>query len=254
MKRILFALFISIISFVNISCKAQDNIGWVQSELVYENINYGLLYNWYAVADSRNITASGWKIPASSDFETLMLYLDSSGTPSSNISGGKMKETGTVYWNSPNTGASNSSAFNCRGGGYRSELGVFSNILNVGRFWNSTEQYSTTAFYSYCSYNNQTFNTSNYSIGYTTYKKVGNYLRPVKISTSLTNGQTGTYVGNDGKVYHTICIGTQEWLSENLAETKYRNGDAIPEVTDNTTWSGLTTGAWCYYNNDPTKK
>jgi uncharacterized protein (TIGR02145 family) len=33
----------------------------------------------------------------------------------------------------------------------------------------------------------------------------------------------------------------------------YRDGTPIPEVTDNTEWQNLTTGAWCYYNNDPTK-
>jgi len=31
----------------------------------------------------------------------------------------------------------------------------------------------------------------------------------------------------------------------------YRNGDPIPEVTDPNQWKTLTTGAWCYYNNDP---
>lgn len=57
-------------------------------------------------------------------------------------------------------------------------------------------------------------------------------------------------VGNDGKVYPTVAIGTQVWMAANLAETKYRNGDTIPTVTDNTTWAGLTTGAKCAYNND----
>jgi uncharacterized protein (TIGR02145 family) len=30
-----------------------------------------------------------------------------------------------------------------------------------------------------------------------------------------------------------------------LDVTTYRNGDPIPEVTGNTEWTGLTTGAWC---------
>jgi uncharacterized protein (TIGR02145 family) len=45
-------------------------------------------------------------------------------------------------------------------------------------------------------------------------------------------------------------IGTQVWMAENLQVTHYRNGEAIPNVTDNTEWSGLTTGAYCEYNND----
>ena len=54
----------------------------------------------------------------------------------------------------------------------------------------------------------------------------------------------------DGNVYSTVQIGSQIWMSENLKVTHYRNGDAIPEVTDNSTWVGLNTGAWCNYNNN----
>ncbi len=49
----------------------------------------------------------------------------------------------------------------------------------------------------------------------------------------------------------TIQIGTQKWMSKNLDVAFYRNGDPIPQVTDSTAWPGLTTGAWCYNNNDP---
>ena len=49
----------------------------------------------------------------------------------------------------------------------------------------------------------------------------------------------------------TIVIGTQQWMEKNLDVMTYRNGDIIPQVTDATAWAGLTTGAWCYYNNDP---
>ena len=49
----------------------------------------------------------------------------------------------------------------------------------------------------------------------------------------------------------TIVIGTQQWMEKNLDVMTYRNGDVIPQVTDPTAWLGLTTGAWCYYNNDP---
>ena len=49
----------------------------------------------------------------------------------------------------------------------------------------------------------------------------------------------------------TIQIGIQKWMTQNLNTSFYRNGDTIPYVTDATAWAGLTTGAWCYYNNDP---
>ncbi len=47
-----------------------------------------------------------------------------------------------------------------------------------------------------------------------------------------------------------VRIGKQIWQKEDLAVTHYRNGDPIPEVKDPTKWAALTTGAWCYYNND----
>jgi uncharacterized protein (TIGR02145 family) len=47
----------------------------------------------------------------------------------------------------------------------------------------------------------------------------------------------------------TICGST--WMNKNFDCTTYRNGDAIPQVTDAAEWAALTTGAWCYYNNDP---
>jgi uncharacterized protein (TIGR02145 family) len=42
-----------------------------------------------------------------------------------------------------------------------------------------------------------------------------------------------------------------EWMPANLNVTTYRNGDNIPQVTDPAQWAALTTGAWCYYNNNP---
>jgi uncharacterized protein (TIGR02145 family) len=49
----------------------------------------------------------------------------------------------------------------------------------------------------------------------------------------------------------TITICSQVWMLNNLDADRYRNGDPIPQVTDPSAWAALTTGAWCYYNNDP---
>ena len=48
-----------------------------------------------------------------------------------------------------------------------------------------------------------------------------------------------------------VQIGNQIWMTKNLNVSRYRNGDLIPQVTNPTQWANLTTGAWCYYNNDP---
>lgn len=54
----------------------------------------------------------------------------------------------------------------------------------------------------------------------------------------------------DGHSYGTVIIGTQVWMAENLNVTHYRNNEAIPRVTDNAAWDGLTASAYCEYNNN----
>lgn len=53
----------------------------------------------------------------------------------------------------------------------------------------------------------------------------------------------------DGNIYHSVTIGTQVWMVENLKVTHYRNGDPITNVTDNYQWFNLSTPAYCDYEN-----
>jgi len=71
-----------------------------------------------------------------------------------------------------------------------------------------------------------------------------------EVSFSTEEEPTGSC---DGAPYPSIVYGTQEWTVENACHTTYRDGTTIPQVTDNTEWQNLTTGAWSYFNNDPTK-
>jgi uncharacterized protein (TIGR02145 family) len=72
--------------------------------------------------------------------------------------------------------------------------------------------------------------------------------KTVKIN--VINGLVfGSMTDQEGNTYKTITIGTQTWMAENLKTTKYNDGSAIPNVTDNVTWVYLTTGAYCNYDN-----
>lgn len=64
----------------------------------------------------------------------------------------------------------------------------------------------------------------------------------------IENEETVTDI--DGNIYSFISIGTQKWTQKNLNVDHYSDGTLIPQVTDQIQWRNLTTGAWCYYNND----
>jgi uncharacterized protein (TIGR02145 family) len=58
----------------------------------------------------------------------------------------------------------------------------------------------------------------------------------------------------DGNVYHTVTVKSQTWMLENLKTTRLNDSTAIPNVTDNSAWIGLTAKAYCWYNNDVANK
>lgn len=71
-----------------------------------------------------------------------------------------------------------------------------------------------------------------------------------QVTFSTQQGTGATVTDLDGNVYHTVTIGTQVWMVENLKVTRYRNGDSIHNVSDSIQWRNLTTGAYCNYKND----
>ncbi len=110
---------------------------------------YGKLYNWYAVNDPRGLAPTGWHIPTDEEWITLTDYLGGEM-----VAGGKMKTTGTSTWASPNTEATNKSAFAGLPGGERFNDGTFFKWLfrQGGNWWSSTESSTTNAWARYLAY------------------------------------------------------------------------------------------------------
>lgn len=72
-----------------------------------------------------------------------------------------------------------------------------------------------------------------------------------EISFTIPNFLSITMNDIDGNSYQSVKICNQTWILTNLDVSKYSDGTPIPQVTNMSEWLSLTTGAWCYYNNDP---
>lgn len=126
---------------------------WYNNDSATFAATYGRLYNWYAVNDPRGLAPMGWRIPNNSDWNKLVKYLMPSSDTNqcnaciqiSNI-GGALKETGTINWLSPNTGANNLSGFTALPGGYRGLDGYFYENRTNGYLWLATPLFSDNRF------------------------------------------------------------------------------------------------------------
>ena len=114
---------------------------------------YGKLYNWFAVNDARGLAPDGWHIPSDEEWKILENNLGGSS-----IAGGKLKETDTIHWLSPNSNATNESGFLALPGGWCiSTSGFFSLIGSYGNWWSSTENISAGVWGRYLGYDASKF-------------------------------------------------------------------------------------------------
>lgn len=106
---------------------------WYNNDNSNANI-YGALYNWYAV-NTGKLCPVGWHIPSYNEWTILVDYLGGGY-----VAGGKLKDTSTSSWNSPNGGATNESGYTGLPGGYRQGVdGIFGDIGNMGTWWGADE-------------------------------------------------------------------------------------------------------------------
>jgi uncharacterized protein (TIGR02145 family) len=100
---------------------------------------YGRLYTWYAATDNRNVCPTGWHLSSNEDWTTMINYLGEFEAA------GKLKESGTVHWFSPNVDASNASGFTALPGGLHDPNVGFCCLRDYGFWWLSTEVSATDA-------------------------------------------------------------------------------------------------------------
>ena len=122
---------------------------------------YGRLYNWYAADNNeatkvasnggKNVCPTGWHVPTNAEWTTLTNFLGGES-----VAGGKLKETGTTHWTTPNEGATNETGFTALPGGYRYANGTFNSVGSFG-YWLSSTEYSSNSIYNRYIYYNTIF-------------------------------------------------------------------------------------------------
>jgi uncharacterized protein (TIGR02145 family) len=128
---------------------------------------YGGLYQWdemmqYVITEGvQGICSAGWHLPTDAEWTVLTTFLGGE-----DIAGGKMKETGTAHWISPNTSATNSSGFTALSGGKRNTNGTLSLMGYYGYFWSSTEVFTTSVWYRNLYYLNDNAGRADYTKDY----------------------------------------------------------------------------------------
>jgi len=135
-----------------------DNVPVVNDPVSWENLTtgaccyyndnsnnagtYGLLYNWYAASDSRNIAPEGWHVPSLAEWDILINYLGGQFAASY-----KLKESGTMHWIQTDDNVTNASNFSALPGGSRAyNTGVYNNIGFLGSWWTSSKDANILSF------------------------------------------------------------------------------------------------------------
>jgi uncharacterized protein (TIGR02145 family) len=119
---------------------------WYNSDSVTYKNTYGALHNGYTVITDK-LCPAGWHVPSDEEWTRLTDYLGGQI-----YAGDRLKETGTDYWVSPNTGATNDVGYTALPGGLRYHDGIFHDFGFSGYWWTSTEYSSTRAYFRYIDY------------------------------------------------------------------------------------------------------
>jgi len=195
-------------------------LGKIDVNKVTQSITFGSLYNKNVTIDYRKITSSDeWKIFTNNDINEIISIIGNATQAYKLLMHGKM------YWNDTNNIGTNELNFSACGSGFRNGTdGTFNRLLETLRLWSIGE-------------NSDVYISSNYIDAGDDFQVAnGSSLRFIRNCNTeelqLNNGTyTSKYIGNNGLEYKTVKIGTKIW-TENINETKFRNGDWISGFDD----------------------
>ena len=137
-------------------CLAQSPEDWKEAQVLKKPVycfpnddqelgsSLGLLYNWYAVSDSRGLAPKNWRIPSDMDWESLIQNQGGDQIATTKL---KSKEN----WLN-NNGGNNSSGLSIIPSGLRYDNGSFGFIQTYGIYWSSTSKDNLNAYYRYIDY------------------------------------------------------------------------------------------------------
>ena len=108
---------------------------WYNNDEATNKATYGALYNGYTVSTG-NLCPTGWHVPSDVEWTTLTTFLGGES-----VAGGKLKESGTSHWTTPNTAATNETGFTALPGGSRWTDGSFNHLGNIGNWWSGTDNW-----------------------------------------------------------------------------------------------------------------
>ena len=127
---------------LNISGELEPKYQWAYEGNEDNVTDYGRLYTWHAISDSRGLCPDGWHIPTDADWTILTDYLGGEL-----VAGGKLKETGFAHWETYFDLATNETGFTALPGGSRSSTGTFLQMRYFGSCWSATEYDASSAWY-----------------------------------------------------------------------------------------------------------
>ena len=201
------------------------------SSIVIKN---GNLYNFYAVNDLRGFAPIGWHIPSLDEVYTL-----AGGLGGFTVAGGPLKDIDLSYWNTPNTGATNSTGFSARGTGQRIDDGSFIGLMTATEFWTSDTYEDNTASEFALLSDSEILGagTEQFTVGLPVRLIKDDDVDPI------------TMTDNDGHIYDTVKIGDQVWTKQNMITSQYRTShiDSYGKLYNYTVASAsgnLVTAGW----------